>query len=255
MEVASCDADHEGEWDGEWEECEVVADHGRTCDVRIVEDGQLCRGVPRRLVRAIVGGVDVSGLFVSPRQAKSPKGVCGTPGCGLPDHHIGPCACEASGPRRGVARARRGRGAPAACSESGRRARARAPSPSRGAASGRAPSPPPAWRRSELRAAPRAASGREGEARGGRGERRSSEAGVCNVRRRRDLRLRVAARRPRMPVRLMTGAARVRRSKRRATSRSRNRWTRKRGATERASSTSCRSSRAKCGTVARRSRA
>ena len=54
MEVACCDADHEGEWEGEWEECEVVADHGETCDVRIVEDGEVCCGVPRRMVRAIV---------------------------------------------------------------------------------------------------------------------------------------------------------------------------------------------------------
>ena len=53
MEVACCDADHEGEWEGEWEECEVVADHGETCDVRIVEDGEVCCGVPRRLVRAM----------------------------------------------------------------------------------------------------------------------------------------------------------------------------------------------------------
>ena len=52
MEVACCDADQEGEWEGEWEECEVVADHGDTCDVRIVEDGELCTSVPRRLVRA-----------------------------------------------------------------------------------------------------------------------------------------------------------------------------------------------------------
>ena len=55
MEVACCDADHEGEWDGEWEECEVVAEHGETCDVRIVEDDELCRGVPRRLVRERCG--------------------------------------------------------------------------------------------------------------------------------------------------------------------------------------------------------
>ena len=52
MEVACCDADHEGAWDGDWEKCEVVADYGDTCDVRIAEDKQLCRGVPRRLVRA-----------------------------------------------------------------------------------------------------------------------------------------------------------------------------------------------------------
>jgi hypothetical protein len=51
MEVACCDADHAGEWEGEWEECVVVAERGETCDVRIVEDGELCRGVPRRLVR------------------------------------------------------------------------------------------------------------------------------------------------------------------------------------------------------------
>ena len=51
MEVACCDADHEGEWEGEWEECEVVADHGETCDVRIAQDGELCAGVPCRFVR------------------------------------------------------------------------------------------------------------------------------------------------------------------------------------------------------------
>ena len=49
-EVAGCDDDHAGEWDGVWEECTVVADHGATCDVRIVTDGQLCEGVPRRFV-------------------------------------------------------------------------------------------------------------------------------------------------------------------------------------------------------------
>jgi len=42
MEVACCDADHRGQWDGEWEECEVLVDHGGTCDVRIVEDGEVC---------------------------------------------------------------------------------------------------------------------------------------------------------------------------------------------------------------------
>ena len=53
MEVASCDADHEGEWKGEWEECVVVAEHGETCDVLIIEDGELCRSVPLRLVRPL----------------------------------------------------------------------------------------------------------------------------------------------------------------------------------------------------------
>ena len=44
MEVACCDADQEGEWEGEWEECEVVADHGDTCDVRIVVDNEVRSG-------------------------------------------------------------------------------------------------------------------------------------------------------------------------------------------------------------------
>ena len=52
-EVAGCDADHEGEWDGIWDECVVVADHGATCDVRIVEDGELCEGVARRHIRPL----------------------------------------------------------------------------------------------------------------------------------------------------------------------------------------------------------
>ena len=51
MEVACCDANHVGEWNGEWEACEVVADNGATCDVRITGDGELCRGVPRQFLR------------------------------------------------------------------------------------------------------------------------------------------------------------------------------------------------------------
>ena len=77
MEVACCDADHEGEWEGEWEECEVVADHGETCDVRIVEDGEVCRGVPRRLVRAMAAGIDLVGAISAPppqpRPAAQPR--------------------------------------------------------------------------------------------------------------------------------------------------------------------------------------
>ena len=52
MEVAECEPDHEGAWDGAWEECEVVAERGdNTCDVRILEDGELCHDVPRHFVR------------------------------------------------------------------------------------------------------------------------------------------------------------------------------------------------------------
>ena len=41
MEVASCDADHEGEWDGAWDECYILAERADSFDVRIVSDGQV----------------------------------------------------------------------------------------------------------------------------------------------------------------------------------------------------------------------
>ena len=41
MEVASCDADHEGEWDGAWDECYVLVERADSFDVRIVSDGQV----------------------------------------------------------------------------------------------------------------------------------------------------------------------------------------------------------------------
>ena len=54
LEVAKCDPDLEGEWDGEWERCELIADKGDgTCDLRIISDGDECRGVPTRLVRRV----------------------------------------------------------------------------------------------------------------------------------------------------------------------------------------------------------
>jgi len=56
-EVACCDADHRGAWEGAWEACEIVAEYWsearreEACDVQIAEDGELCVAVPRRLVR------------------------------------------------------------------------------------------------------------------------------------------------------------------------------------------------------------
>ena len=56
-EVACCDADHRGAWEGAWEACEIVAEYWcevrreKACDVQIAEDGELCFAVPRRLVR------------------------------------------------------------------------------------------------------------------------------------------------------------------------------------------------------------
>ena len=41
MEVACCDADHEGEWDGAWDECYILAERADSFDVRIVSDGQV----------------------------------------------------------------------------------------------------------------------------------------------------------------------------------------------------------------------
>merc|ERR1712127_820508 len=71
MEVACCDADQEGEWEGEWEECEVVADHGETCDVRIVEDGEVCFGVPRRMVRAMEAEAEVEAVMAAEVEAEA----------------------------------------------------------------------------------------------------------------------------------------------------------------------------------------
>ena len=51
MEVACCDADHEGTWFGAWDECTVLAERVDSFDVRIVSDGQCCKGIPRRFVR------------------------------------------------------------------------------------------------------------------------------------------------------------------------------------------------------------
>jgi len=50
-EVAECDPDYEGEWDGTWELCTLEEDNGERCSVRIVSDGKLCKKVPRRFVR------------------------------------------------------------------------------------------------------------------------------------------------------------------------------------------------------------
>ena len=59
-EVATCDADHVGEWEGEWEACELAAERGHVCDVRVVEGGELCEDVPCRFVRRLVGGYEVA---------------------------------------------------------------------------------------------------------------------------------------------------------------------------------------------------
>ena len=68
MEVKGCGADCDGDCtECEWEACTVTADNGPRLDVRITADGELCRGVLRRHVRAVVrtdrkrgaSGVDV----------------------------------------------------------------------------------------------------------------------------------------------------------------------------------------------------
>ena len=59
-EVAACGADHVGEWEGEWEACELAAERGDVCDVRIAEGGELCEDVPCRFVRRLVDGYEVA---------------------------------------------------------------------------------------------------------------------------------------------------------------------------------------------------
>ena len=50
-EVAACDPDHEGEWDGVWEVCTLEKDDDACCTVRLVKDCELRAAVPRRFVR------------------------------------------------------------------------------------------------------------------------------------------------------------------------------------------------------------
>ena len=58
MEVACCDADQEGVWEGDWEECEVVADYGAwlaQSDVAKLfvnaDPGSILTGRPREVCR------------------------------------------------------------------------------------------------------------------------------------------------------------------------------------------------------------
>ena len=56
MQVAACDPDYEGEWDCiEWEECMVLKkNNDATYDVRVVDDGEECLGVPDKYVREVM---------------------------------------------------------------------------------------------------------------------------------------------------------------------------------------------------------
>ena len=53
-EVASCDPDHTGPWNGLWEECGVILRRpdGATLDVKILSDDTVCLSVPARFVRS-----------------------------------------------------------------------------------------------------------------------------------------------------------------------------------------------------------
>ena len=57
-EVAACDPDHEGEWDGVWEVCTLEKDDDTCCTVRLVKDCELRAAVPRRFVRRSLRPVD-----------------------------------------------------------------------------------------------------------------------------------------------------------------------------------------------------
>jgi hypothetical protein len=50
-EVAACDADHEGEWKGDWEECLLLKRESNVCKLKILSDGMVCENVPERFVR------------------------------------------------------------------------------------------------------------------------------------------------------------------------------------------------------------
>ena len=52
-EVATCDADYEGDWNGEWETCRVVSTFEEKCRIVCQADGKEIDNVPQRFVRRI----------------------------------------------------------------------------------------------------------------------------------------------------------------------------------------------------------
>ena len=50
-EVAACDPDHEGPWEGEWEPCELLSHSGGYWKVKILSDGMVCERVDEKFIR------------------------------------------------------------------------------------------------------------------------------------------------------------------------------------------------------------
>jgi hypothetical protein len=69
-EIADCEPDHVGAWDGNYDPCSVLADHGDTMDVRH-EDGSVCKYVPRRFVRNVPTATDPDALALGTFEATS----------------------------------------------------------------------------------------------------------------------------------------------------------------------------------------
>ena len=52
-QIAACDPNHVGKWEGVWEECYVVKENlvEMTCSAVIVSDHAVCKNIPLRFVR------------------------------------------------------------------------------------------------------------------------------------------------------------------------------------------------------------
>ena len=50
-EVAACDPDHEGPWEGEWEPCELLSHSGGYWKLKILSDGMVCKRVDEKFIR------------------------------------------------------------------------------------------------------------------------------------------------------------------------------------------------------------
>eukprot|EP00939_MAST-03C_sp_MAST-3C-sp1_P005041 g5041.t1 len=69
-EIATCDKDFVGVWDGEWEPCRLIATHDGVCDVICKDDNKRIDGVPERLIRPKQRGRRRASSNATPKKTK-----------------------------------------------------------------------------------------------------------------------------------------------------------------------------------------
>lgn len=67
-----------------WETCEIVADHGELCDVRIKSDGELCKGVRRCHVRPLARAAQKRAAVAAAQEPPAAKKARPAPAPRLP---------------------------------------------------------------------------------------------------------------------------------------------------------------------------